>query len=67
MSSAPYTSLADVPDVVLDELSRARHGVIMLAVDGLSYDAALAAGWRSAELAGTFPSTSRTACLTAMT
>ncbi|MFV2084254.1 alkaline phosphatase family protein [Micromonospora sp. LOL_021] len=68
--TAPRTSLADVPDVVCDELSRARHGVIMLAVDGLSYDAALAAGWRTAELtqlASTFPSTSTTAWLTAMT
>jgi len=68
--SAPYTSLADIPDVALAELSRARRGVIMLAVDGLSYDAALAAGWRTAELtslASTFPSTSTTAWLTAMT
>ncbi|WJK33627.1 alkaline phosphatase family protein [Solwaraspora sp. WMMA2065] len=70
MPSATYTSLADIPDVVCDELSRARRGVIMLAVDGLSYDAALAAGWRTAELtklASTFPSTSTTAWLTAIT
>ncbi|MFY1636200.1 alkaline phosphatase family protein [Solwaraspora sp. WMMB335] len=70
MSSSPPAGLTSMPGIVLDELSRARHGVVMLAVDGLSYAAALAAGWQTAELtalASTFPSTSTTAWLTAMT
>jgi hypothetical protein len=64
------SALADVPGVLLDELARARRGVVVLAVDGLSHGAAVAAGWQGAELrtlASTFPSVSATAWLTAVT
>jgi type I phosphodiesterase/nucleotide pyrophosphatase len=66
---APRRTLATLPDAVLGELDRARRGVVVLAVDGLSYPAA-AAGWTGAQLAGldsTFPSTSTTGWLTAVT
>lgn len=58
-----------VPSLVLTELGRARRGVVVLAVDGLSYRAAVR-GWPTAritKLASTVPSTSATAWLTALT
>ena len=58
-----------VPSLVLAELDRARHGVVVLGVDGLSYRAAVR-GWPSAritKLTSTVPSTSATAWLTALT
>ena len=62
-------SLAAVPELVLAELARCRRGVVVLGVDGLSH-AAAARCWPSAELTcltSTFPSTSATAWLTALT
>jgi Type I phosphodiesterase / nucleotide pyrophosphatase len=64
------TGLGTVPNTMLTELGRARRGVVVLAVDGLSYSAAVAGGWDRAELTGldsTFPSTSTTGWLTALT
>lgn len=66
---APTSSLAEVPALVLAELARCQRGVIVLAVDGLSHPVA-ARGWPSAEigcLTSTFPSTSATGWLTALT
>jgi hypothetical protein len=63
------SGLAEVPRLLLAELERSRRGVVVLAVDGLSHGVA-AAGWPSAEitsLTSTFPSTSATAWLTALT
>ena len=63
------TGLAAVPGIVLDELARARRGVVVLGVDGLGYRPAVLA-WRSAvvaRLTSTVPSTSATAWLTALT
>jgi hypothetical protein len=65
----PEQSLAMVPAWVLDQLQRARRGVIVLAVDGLSWRVA-ATSWRSVPVAcltSTFPTTSTTAWMTAMT
>lgn len=62
-------SLAAVPAVLLAELERARRGVVVLAVDGVSH-AAASSSWAGAEitfLTSTFPSTSATAWLTALT
>ncbi len=62
-------SLAAVPGLLLAELGRAERGVVVLAVDGLSHRVA-AATWPSARLttlSSTFPSTSATAWLTALT
>jgi len=78
MSSTPTSaypgssaaSLAALPTILLEELARARHGVVVLGIDGLSYPAAVAGGWESADLTpivSTFPSTSATAWLTALT
>lgn len=60
-------TLASVPDLLLDELARAERGVVVLAVDGLSYPAAVDAGWQPTVLLSTFPSTSAPAWLTALT
>lgn len=65
----PGPSLCDVPGLVLDELGRAGRGVVVLAVDGLSWQAAGRA-WRAAELScltSTFPSTSATAWMSSIT
>lgn len=65
----PRQSLRSVPEHILGELDRAARGVVVLAVDGLSWRAARAA-WRAADLAcltSTFPSTSATAWMTAIT
>jgi hypothetical protein len=65
----PQQSLALVPGWVLCHLQASRRGVIVLGVDGLSH-AVAAACWHAAELAcltSTFPSTSATAWLTALT
>lgn len=62
-------ALSALPDIVLGELERAPRGVVVLAVDGLSHAAAVT-GWAGAELTGldsTFPSTSTTGWLTAVT
>ncbi|GAA4055997.1 alkaline phosphatase family protein [Nonomuraea soli] len=66
---SPGLDLRAVPGLVLSELGRGGRGVIVLAVDGLSWRAAGQA-WRSAELTcltSTFPSTSATAWLTSIT
>jgi hypothetical protein len=63
-------SLAVLPTILLEELTRARRGVVVLGIDGLSYPAAVDGGWKSADLTrlvSTFPSTSATAWLTALT
>ncbi|MEU6740722.1 alkaline phosphatase family protein [Streptosporangium sandarakinum] len=65
----PRESLRAVPDRVLAALDRAERGVVVLAVDGLSWRAARAA-WPAAGLArltSTFPSTSATAWMTSVT
>jgi len=62
-------SLAAVPGLLLAELARCERGVIVLAVDGLSHRVAERA-WPSAAityLTSTFPSTSATGWLTALT
>ncbi|GAA3816909.1 hypothetical protein GCM10022226_41970 [Sphaerisporangium flaviroseum] len=62
-------SLHSVPGRILDELGRSGRGVVILAVDGLSWRAACER-WRSADLVcltSTFPSTSATAWMTAVT
>lgn len=62
-------SLAAVPDLLLGELAHSDRGVVVLGVDGLSAEVA-ARCWPSAELSyltSTFPSTSATAWLTALT
>ncbi|MFI7046825.1 alkaline phosphatase family protein [Streptosporangium sandarakinum] len=58
-----------MPDRILAALDRAERGVVVLAVDGLSWRAARAA-WPAADLArltSTFPSTSATAWMTSIT
>ncbi|MFB9706490.1 alkaline phosphatase family protein [Streptosporangium nondiastaticum] len=58
-----------MPDRILAALDRAERGVVVLAVDGLSWRAARAA-WPAADLArltSTFPSTSATAWMTSVT
>ncbi|MEO3810922.1 alkaline phosphatase family protein [Sphaerisporangium sp. B11E5] len=65
----PRLSLRAVPGHILGALERADRGVVVLAVDGLSARAA-AETWTSAEtvvLNSTFPSTSATAWMTAVT
>ncbi|GAB2445163.1 hypothetical protein GCM10027187_07590 [Streptosporangium sandarakinum] len=65
----PRESLRAVPDRILATLDRAERGVVVLAVDGLSWRAARAA-WPAADLArltSTFPSTSATAWMTSVT
>jgi len=65
----PQQSLALVPGWVLGQLDASQRGVIVLGVDGLSWSLA-AACWHAAELAcltSTFPTTSATAWLTALT
>ncbi|MGW0801457.1 alkaline phosphatase family protein [Nonomuraea sp. NPDC002799] len=65
----PGLDLRAVPGLVLSELGRGGPGVLVLAVDGLSWQVARRA-WRSAELScltSTFPSTSATAWLTSVT
>jgi hypothetical protein len=65
----PAQSLALVPGWVLGQLQASRRGVIVLGVDGLSWSLA-ASCWHAAELAcltSTFPTTSATAWLTALT
>lgn len=62
-------SLAAVPGLLLAELARCERGVIVLGVDGLSHGVA-GRCWATAELSyltSTFPSTSATAWLTALT
>jgi hypothetical protein len=61
--------IASVPQRLLAALARARRGLLVLAVDGLSYRCA-AQAWapgRLDRLASTVPSTSATAWLTAVT
>jgi hypothetical protein len=63
-------SLSTLPETMLAELARARRGLVVLAVDGLSHAAARAGGWAGTDLTGldsTFPSTSTTGWLTALT
>ena len=65
----PAQSLTLVPKWVLRQLDTSRRGVIVLGVDGLSWSVA-ATCWHAAELAcltSTFPTTSATAWLTALT
>ena len=65
----PQQSLALVPGWVLRQLQASQRGVIVLGVDGLSWSVA-AACWHAAELVcltSTFPTTSATAWLTALT
>ncbi|MEV4099779.1 hypothetical protein AB0J42_05915 [Nonomuraea sp. NPDC049649] len=65
----PGLDLCAVPGLVLSELDGGGRGVLVLAVDGLSWRVARRV-WRSAELsclASTFPSTSATAWLTSIT
>lgn len=64
-----HPSLRVVPERVLDELGRARRGVIVLAADGLGH-AVAAQHWQPSTLdclSSTVPSTSTTAWLTALT
>jgi ferredoxin len=65
----PAQSLTLVPKWVLRQLDASLRGVIVLGVDGLSWSKA-ATCWHAAELAcltSTFPTTSATAWLTALT
>lgn len=65
----PRLSLRAVPGHILGALERAGRGVVVLAVDGLSARAA-AETWTAADtvvLSSTFPSTSATAWMTAVT
>lgn len=64
-----HPSLGDVPQLLVDELAAAHRGVLVLALDGVGHGPA-AEVWHPAELTGltsTFPSTSSTAWLTALT
>ena len=66
---AETADLASVPGRLRTEIARAQRGVLVLAVDGLSYRCA-AHAWqpgRLDRLASTLPSTSATAWLTAVT
>ncbi|GII85583.1 hypothetical protein Ssi03_35730 [Sphaerisporangium siamense] len=65
----PRRSLSAIPGRMLDELDRAARGIVVLAVDGLSWRTARES-WRDAALetlTSTFPSTSATAWMTAVT
>ncbi|MGI5272906.1 alkaline phosphatase family protein [Nonomuraea sp. CA-218870] len=65
----PGLDLRAVPGLVLSELGRGGRGVLVLAVDGLSWQVARRV-WRSAELTcltSTFPSTSASAWMTSVT